>query len=365
LNVKSLSVGKDPIMKDFNTLDDFIDDDSFRDWVLRNDTKCGLFWRNWLLEHPDKNEVLNGARAFLLELDLPGNDWNAEKERGLYQKIERRIHVNPVFRHQSHGNSNYNAFFRYGAKAAVIAFILLMSVLAFLQLKISTEKELDNSTIIQKSSKWNSKSNPKGQKSKIQLPDGSTVFLNAESQIRFSHDFGKSDRDIFLEGESFFEVAKDSLLPFRVYSGELVTTALGTSFNINSYDTDRVNVQLATGQVKVFRGKLESESLVLHPGEEVTMEGHGQMRKRNFDRHKAFLWKDGTLRFLNTSFSEFKVTLERWYGVDIEVKGTPGPKMSISGEFKDKYLRNVLESLGYAYDFDYEIAQKRVIIKFN
>jgi len=353
-------------MKDFNSIDDFIDDASFRDWVLRNDPNSGLSWKKWLMENSEKIEVLNEARAVLLELDLPGNDWNAEKERVLHQKIQRRINKKTLSRHPSRSNSNEYTIYRYGAKAAVITFLLIVSVVGFLQLKTSTEKEIDNSAaMIQEGDKWITKSNPKGQKSKIHLPDGSIVILNAESDIRFSIDFGKSERDIFLKGESFFEVAKDSLLPFRVFSGELVTTALGTSFNINSYDKDRVNVQLATGQVKVFKEKLKSESLVLHPGEEVIMEGHGQMRKRNFDRQTAFLWKDGTLKFTDASFSEFKVTLERWYGVEIGVKGTPASKMNISGKFKDKYLSNVLESLGFAYGFDFKIAQKKVTIKFN
>jgi ferric-dicitrate binding protein FerR (iron transport regulator) len=117
--------------------------------------------------------------------------------------------------------------------------------------------------------------------------------------------------------------------------------------------------------VKVFKEELESESLLLQPGEEVIMEGHGPMRKRNFDRQTAFLWKDGTLKFTDVSFSEFKITLERWYGVEIGFNGMPSSTIAISGEFKDKYLSNVLESLGFAYGFDFEIAQKKVTITFK
>tara|TARA_R110002096_G_scaffold164411_5_gene332291 strand:- start:2121 stop:3179 length:1059 start_codon:yes stop_codon:yes gene_type:complete len=352
-------------MNDFNAIDDFIDDTSFRNWVLRNDAESGLSWNKWLTENPEKLEVFNEAKAVLLELDLPGNDWNAEKERVLHQKIQQRINKKTIPLHPKQKKSNDYAIHRYGAKAAVITFFLIVSVVGFLQLKNSTEKEIDHRAMLQEGAKWITKSNPKGQKSKIHLPDGSTVILNAESQIRFKNDFGKADRDIFLNGESFFEVAKDSLLPFRVFSGDLVTTALGTSFNINSYDKDRVNVQLATGQVKVFKEELESESLLLQPGEEVIMEGHGPMRKRNFDRQTAFLWKDGTLKFTDVSFSEFKITLERWYGVEIGFNGMPSSTIAISGEFKDKYLSNVLESLGFAYGFDFEIAQKKVTITFK
>ncbi|WP_339925620.1 FecR domain-containing protein [uncultured Cyclobacterium sp.] len=352
-------------MRDFNAIDDFIDDASFRNWVLRNNPESGLSWNKWLMENPEKLEVFNEARAVLLELDLPGNDWNAEKERVLHQKIQLRINKKTIPLHLKQNKSKNYAIYGYGAKAAVIAFVLILSVVGFLQLKYATEKEIDISAMLQDEYQWITKSNPKGQKSKIHLPDGSTVILNAESQIRFNNDFGKSDRDIFLKGESFFEVAKDSLLPFRVFSGDLVTTALGTSFNINSYDKDRVNVQLATGQVKVFKENLESESLLLKPGEEVILEEHGQMSKRNFDKQTAFLWKDGTLKFTDVSFSEFKVALERWYGVEIGVKGTPSSALLISGEYKDKYLSSVLESLGYAYGFEYKIAQKKVTLKFN
>ncbi|MEX0882740.1 MAG: FecR domain-containing protein, partial [Cyclobacteriaceae bacterium] len=304
-------------MQDFRSIGDFIDDASFRDWVLKNDPKSGVFWRNWLLENPDKKEVLMGAKAVLLELDQSGNDWNSEKERVLYQKIHRRINQKPVYPTLAQNKTGYSFAFQYRAKAAIISFLLLVSVLGFLHMETSSEKESDISAMIQEKDQWNTKSNPKGQKSKIHLPDGSTVILNADSEIRYRTDFEKSDRDIFLKGESFFEVAKDSLLPFRVYSGELVTTAMGTSFNINSYDKERVKVQLATGKVKVSNENQESEPVFLHPGEEVIREGQGDLKKRNFDRQNAFLWKDGTLRFADTSYPEFKITLERWYGVEI------------------------------------------------
>ena len=109
-------------MNDFNAIDDFIDDTSFRNWVLRNDAESGLSWNKWLTENPEKLEVFNEAKAVLLELDLPGNDWNAEKERVLHQKIQQRINKKTIPLHPKQKKSNDYAIHRYGAKAAVITF---------------------------------------------------------------------------------------------------------------------------------------------------------------------------------------------------------------------------------------------------
>src|SRR5690606_21518010 len=119
---------------------------------------------------------------------------------------------------------------------------------------------------------WTTKSNPIGQKSIIQLADGSKVVLNADSELKFLDNFGQGHREIYLKGEAFFEVALDSLRPFTVYSGESVTMALGTSFNINSYDNKKVQIQLATGKVKVIHEDKEKEPVYLDPGEEVIVE---------------------------------------------------------------------------------------------
>jgi ferric-dicitrate binding protein FerR (iron transport regulator) len=212
---------------------------------------------------------------------------------------------------------------------------------------------------------WVTKFNPKGQKSKIHLPDGSTVIMNADSEIKFKTDFGVTNREIFMTGESFFEVAPDSLMPFRVFSEELVTTALGTSFNIDSYDPEHIRVQLATGKVEISGNRIVNEKVLLEPGEELRTMGGQTFRKGKFDPSKAFLWKLGILLFNDASLSAFQVTLERWYGVEIEVVNAPEQSPKISGEFKDTYLSNVLEAVGYAYGFEYKIDQKKVKLVFT
>ena len=173
-------------------------------------------------------------------------------------------------------------------------------------------------------------------------------------------------REIYLSGEAFFEVASDSLLPFRVHSGDLITTALGTSFNINSYKENWVQVQLATGKVRVLNVSAKDQSVDLVPGEEVVIGKDSQLVKSKFDLNKAFYWKEGVLGFEKVPFQEVVESLERWYAVDINVQNPPAYMLKISGEFKkNTYLKDVLESLGYAYNFKYSIENKVVFIQFK
>src|SRR5690606_301867 len=116
-------------------------------------------------------------------------------------------------------------------------------------------------------------------------------------EIRFKNNFGQGQRDLYLKGESFFEVAPDSAVAFRVFSGELITIAIGTSFNINSYERGKEQVQLATGKVKVFKETKQAQAFYLLPGEEVVMQADSTINKRDFDLDKAFLWKKGILLF--------------------------------------------------------------------
>jgi len=350
-------------MKTFSTIQDFLQDKSFVEWVLNPDSPKNRNWEE-MAENREHSLLINQAKHILLELDMPGKDWEVQDQMELLSKIHRHLAENkqkvpkPFKATHSNGLLNWK-------RVNVLLFICFVLFFAFLAIDIVTPKKVEEVAIVESTLKWVTKFNPKGQKSKIHLPDGSTVIINAESEIKFRSDFGETNRDIYLVGESFFEVAPDSLLPFIVYSEDLITTALGTSFNINSYNPDRIQVQLATGKVEVKSVSTAIVPIFLHPGEELTVIENKKLKKGKFNPKKAFLWKSGILLFDNFSLNEFKVTLERWYGVEMELINPPASPLKISGEFKDTYLSNVLESVGYAYGFDYKIDQKKVTLTFT
>ncbi|MFY0598358.1 MAG: FecR domain-containing protein [Cyclobacteriaceae bacterium] len=206
------------------------------------------------------------------------------------------------------------------------------------------------------------KRNPAGQKSIIRLPDGSKVTLNAESSIRYLSKFTAEERMIELKGEAFFEVAKDSLRPFRVKSEDIVTSALGTSFNIRSYEDDNdVKVSLVTGKVVVEdKDNIGQFSIKLIPGDGLAY----NKCKKTISSFKADLsslkaWRDGILQFQNSEFSQMVKTLERWYGVKIKGEGIQG---TFTGTFNNQSLEAVLKGLSYSFVFDYEINEKNVTL---
>nr|WKN34647.1 FecR domain-containing protein [Tunicatimonas sp. TK19036] len=214
---------------------------------------------------------------------------------------------------------------------------------------------------------------PPGMKQTTVLPDGSQVILNSRSRIEYLSDFGEHHREVSLNGEAFFEVAKDSLHPFTVQSGKLSTTALGTSFNIR-YRPEQPGtaVSLVTGIVEIAAKNTASavKTTKLHPGEQLNYDlTKNVFSTQAFDTLEILAWKDNIIYFKKSGLSEVIRELEDWYGVKIQVEGMPENKSAegwnYTGTFKNQNLRNVLTGISYVKDFSFEIEGKNVKLIFH
>jgi transmembrane sensor len=212
---------------------------------------------------------------------------------------------------------------------------------------------------------WITKSNPSGQKSKVFLPDGSEVWLNSNSSLRYTSDFTDSARVISLEGEAYFEVAHDANRPFTVLAGNISTTVLGTSFNIDAFSED-VQVSLVSGKVLVSEVDSINQNgdyLVLNPGQAaVFLHDAKKMVVREFDINVITGWKNGELYFQDASFDEIISKLELWYGVSFNIDEQVNIRKSYTGKFTNESLRNVMESISFSLNFDFEMKDKKVSI---
>ena len=246
--------------------------------------------------------------------------------------------------------------------AAAVIVLLVASMVAWKVNGIGEEEEISTVSIVEKSS-------PRGQKATIFLSDGSKVKLNSSSSIRYASDFGQENRNIELVGEAFFEVAENPDLPFVVKSGDVTTTALGTSFNIRSYSYQKdVEVALVTGKTKVSTLEGKKEYALLPGQSAIFNKGDRSFVKSVFQPRIALAWKDGILYFKNASFREVMKTLEEWYDVDISVdyRGEPKKELNgINGEFKNQSLTNVMKIMSHARDFEYVLEGKKMEIEFN
>jgi transmembrane sensor len=212
------------------------------------------------------------------------------------------------------------------------------------------------------------KQTARGEKLTLILEDSTVVKLNSESQLRYTT---ASVREVYLEGEAFFEVARDTLHPFQIHTGQITTTVLGTSFNIKAFTGEKeVAVSVVSGEVKVARmkarleaqqDKVHEQSVHLIPGEQVICK-HAVFTKKEFDAQEILSWKEGRLYFKDASFSEVISRLERWYGVEIEVQ-RKGIEDGFSGSYTNRSLESVLEGMSFVLNFEYEILDKKIIIK--
>lgn len=204
-----------------------------------------------------------------------------------------------------------------------------------------------------------------GQKSNFHLPDGTFIMLNSGSRVRYDANFMESsERVVFLEGEAFFNVAEDSLHPFKVYSDELITTVLGTSFNMQAFPEEEVIISLASGRLRI-ESQLTANNLsvYLEPGEQgVYSKKDKVLTRKKYDSMRVLGWKSGILYFKNERFSDVLLKLERWYGVKFDLK-RKGIEDGFSGTYTNQPLNLVLEGLSFVLGFEYEVDGKTILIK--
>lgn len=213
---------------------------------------------------------------------------------------------------------------------------------------------------------WVIKSNPPGKKTLIHLPDGTKVYLNSESTLTYAKGF-TSNRQVYLEGEAYFEVAEDSLHAFTVQADSLLTRVLGTAFNVRSFPEENlVSVALASGRIEArVKGSETTELLVPGEGLALSKVGNRAVRKFDADLTTVQYWKEGILHFDQVSFPKLIRILERWYGVKIEVKGNIPKDSGFTGTFKNREnLINVLDAIQFSESFTYESNGKKVTITF-
>lgn len=204
-----------------------------------------------------------------------------------------------------------------------------------------------------------------GQKTSITLPDGSKVWLNSASVLKYPIDFNARKREITLTGEAFFDVHKDKSKRFRVKCGNLDVDVYGTSFNVKNYpDVCLQEVTVAEGVVGITNNLKEIKQL--RKGEQATLNktsGEVTFGKENPDIVSA--WKNNELIFRNTTIDEVFKSLESWYGVKITIDKEMIGGHNYTFKIKTESFKEVLEMIQVMTPFDYKINGKDVEIKYN
>ena len=267
----------------------------------------------------------------------------------------------------SHYKIGFSVFKMIAVSAAGLALILL-SVFSYRQLVIKQEiSQIDGQPVMIE------KFSPMGQISKVFLPDGSLVWLNADSKLQYSSNYGENTRTVSLTGEAYFEIKHELSKPFLVKSGNVAITATGTSFNVNTfYNNSDIEIVLDEGELTIenlFSSLIPGMPLktTLVPGNKAIY----SLRESLFnvddvkDSYDYTCWKDGVLSFRHADFETVVNSLERWYGVEFTWDGEPESGWNYTGAFNNEYLESVLKALGLDGQFSYEINNNAVQLIFS
>ncbi|MVT11534.1 FecR family protein [Chitinophaga tropicalis] len=224
-----------------------------------------------------------------------------------------------------------------------------------------------------------------GSRSKVTLPDGSTVHLNVSS--RLTYDYSKDDsRQVTLDGEAFFDVEKDEQRPFVIHTGKMDITVLGTSFNVRAYKGDKTTeTSLIQGKVEVtIKGDI-LKKVILSPLQKIVLYNSpeqktdrvpaaAQPEKEDFHIGEVSVsqqdslvaetaWKENYLVFNNERFEEIAVRLERWYDMQVVFEDEDMKQARFTGTFINETISETLEALRFTSPFHYTIDKKKIIIK--
>jgi len=196
------------------------------------------------------------------------------------------------------------------------------------------------------------------QKLTFQLPDGTTVKLNANTSLRFPEKFSGETRDVFLSGEAFFDVVKDASNPFIVRTNEdVIVHVLGTSFNIRTTESS-TSIVVATGKVSVSK---DSQHKILLPREKATyLATTDELITETANLEYELAWKDNTLVFDDTPLEEAARMLENWYGVTISFKDTGLKNCLITGKFVNEPIRKILEAIRFSTGIEIKETGKEI-----
>ena len=204
-----------------------------------------------------------------------------------------------------------------------------------------------------------------GQKSTILLSDGSRVLLNSGSKLKYPEKFADHNRELTLEGEGFFQVTGNGQKPFIVRSGKLVTTVLGTSFNIKAYPEDpKIEVAVAAGKVEVRSAENDSiQPHLLTPNTIATYNpAVNQIKVDSLDIREFIAWKEGVVKFDGVRFNEVAKTLEKWYGVTVTLENEQIGNCVIFGEFENVSLNSLMQVMQLAIDIEYQFTAEGLIV---
>lgn len=219
-----------------------------------------------------------------------------------------------------------------------------------------------------------------GEKKRFVLPDGTQVNLNSGSQLKFHKDFGVQDREIWLNGEAFFDVTKDAALPFMVNTDRMTIRVLGTAFNVKSYNTQEdIETTVLQGKVEVSLKESKEKKVILLPNEKISLknkeiqpnlsvtsikyEVQTVKPANNETIPEEAVWVKEKLAFTNEAFDIVALKMERWHNVKFYFANEKLKDLRLNGDFDNVSIEETMHILQMMVHFKYEMTGNNIYIR--
>ncbi len=205
---------------------------------------------------------------------------------------------------------------------------------------------------------------PKGGQYQVSLPDGTMVWLDAASSLKYPTAFTGPERHVELNGEAYFEVAKNKNMPFTVTAGKVNIKVLGTHFNVSAYDDDPANkTTLLEGAVQLSKG---DHKVMLIPGQQAVVDNTTQnIQLKTVNVEDAVAWKNGYFSFRKENIQSAMRKIARWYDVDVEFRGEVSNKFLGGTVSRTEDIGEMLSYLQLTGIANFKIIERRIIVKGN
>ena len=336
----------------------------------------------YLQRHPEKG----------LQVEIMRNMWKKEqqiagdKAKSFDKHLQRlSSHLSqPVMQYETESEAaeeltpKPHSIYRWllpavGVAAAVIIYFLVLI------------PRNESQALADKPSPGNTVATKPGSKSQITLPDGTQVWINADSKITYDQQFPGKYREVYLTGEAYFDVVRDTTRPFIIHTRSIDVRVLGTSFNVRSYPNEKTTeTALIHGAVEVTLHNNPAQKIILKPNEKLVVNNEdsitvpenkkaaiaeptltlGKIRYNKNDSSSSVetMWVSNKLAFENETFEKMAIEMERWYNVSFHIKNEQMKKLHFSAVFENKSLAEVLEALSYSRQFHYELKDGKVTV---
>lgn len=306
--------------------------------------------QQWIKESPENKRYFQQTVAIWKAAGVLANvdGFDTEKAIGKFRKEAKSV-----------GGID---LYKYALRISVVAIIALVCGISSLFFmwrseKIALEAVLEYKEYVVEV--------PAGAKSKMTFPDGSVVWLNAGSKMKYDSNFAKESRCVELSGEGYFEVSKNKELPFVVNTEKLAVKVLGTKFNLKSYEEDsEVKVTLKEGAVAVSDFSIDSIPVVLSPNQRFTYKKADlTIQIDSLDASHIENWRNGTIVFDKVSLNEIVKELRRLYNIPIQIEDNNLKQIVYYSDFQENVsVEKVLEILSSGNKFKYEVKPELIRI---